>query len=90
MRQENNPELYYRGKRVIDEIDEWCHGLGKQIALQRQEYGLVSRKELPEVVDPNEFMEHDKVHSQLCIYKIFAFIILKGLCAVYKQIRANA
>ena len=77
MRQEDNPQIYYRGKRVIDEIDEWYHGLGKQIALQRQEYGLVLRKELPKVVDPNEFMEHDKVHSQLCIYKMFiAFIIL--------------
>ena len=65
MRQEDNPELYYRAKRAVDEIDEWCHGLGKQIALQRQEYALVLRKELPEIVDPNEFMEQDKVHNQL-------------------------
>ena len=68
MRQEESPELYYRAKRVIDEIDEWCHGLGKQIALQRQEYALVLRKELPEIIDPNEFMEHDKVHKQIYTY----------------------
>ena len=67
MRQEDNPELYYRVKRVIDEIDEWCHRLGKQIPLQRQEYALVLQKEWA-VVDPNKFMEHNKVHNQLNIY----------------------
>ena len=50
MRQEDNPVLYYSAKKVIDEIDEWCHGLGKPIALQRQEYTLVLRKELPEII----------------------------------------
>ena len=58
----DNPELYYWAKREIDEIDEWWHGLRKQITVQRQEYSLVLRKELP---DPNEFMEQDKVHNQI-------------------------
>ena len=61
IRRNDNPEMYYRGKRTIDEIDEWCHGLGKQIAVQRQEYALLMRKTLPQIVDPNEFLEHDLV-----------------------------
>ena len=61
IRRNDNQELYYRGKRTIDELDEWCRGLGKQIAIQRQEHALVMRRTLPEVIDPNEFLEHDLV-----------------------------
>ena len=35
------------GKWTIDENDEWCHGLGKKIAIQRQEYALVMHKRCP-------------------------------------------
>ena len=61
IRRNDNRELYYRGKRTIDELDEWCHGLGKQIAVQRQEHALVMHRTLPRIVDPNEFLEHDLV-----------------------------
>ena len=61
IRRNDNRELYYRGKRTIDELDEWCRGLGKQIAIQRQEHALVMRRTLPQIVDPNEFLEHDLV-----------------------------
>ena len=62
IRQNDDQEVYYRGKRTIDNIDEWCHGLAKKIAVQRQEYALVMRKTLPQIIDPNEFLEHDLVY----------------------------
>ena len=57
----DNQELYYRGKRVIDYIDQLCSGLGKDIAIQRQQHTLVMRKKLNQMVDPNEFLENDTV-----------------------------
>ena len=42
----DHEQLYYRAKRVIDSIEEWCHELSKDISLQRKEYGLVVREKL--------------------------------------------
>ena len=61
IRQNDDNDLYYRGKRTVDNIDEMCHGLAKQIAIQRHEYALVMRKQLPQIIDPNEFLENDQV-----------------------------
>ena len=68
IRRSDNRELYYRGKRTIDEIDEWCHGLGKQTAVQRQEYALVMCTTLPQILDSNEFLEYDLVWSTMGTY----------------------
>ena len=52
--------------KVIDVIEEWCHGLGSPIALQRKEHGLLVREKLPHVQDPNEFLSDEKV----CIARV--------------------
>ena len=57
----DDKELYYRGKHTINTLDEWGHGLGKDIAVQRQEFTLKMWKTLPQIIDPNEFLEHDMV-----------------------------
>ena len=57
----DNQELYYKGKRIIDELEEWCHGLGKGISYQRQERGVYVQQILHTIQDPNEFMENDTV-----------------------------
>ena len=35
--------LYYRGSRTMDYLDELCHRLGKEIAIQRQEHALLMK-----------------------------------------------
>ena len=63
IRQNDDKEVYYRG--TIDNTDEWCHGLGKKTAIQRQEYALVMRKTLPQIIDPNKFW-NTTWYSELC------------------------
>ena len=43
----DDERLYYKANRVIDTIEEWCQGLGKNISLQRKEHGLLVREQLP-------------------------------------------
>ena len=57
----DNEQLYYRANRVIDSIEEWCHGLSKDTSLQRKERGLVVREKLPHLQDPNEFLKDKEV-----------------------------
>ena len=73
IRQNDDQELYYRGKWIINKIDEWCHGLGKKIATQRQEYALVMHKTLPQIVDPNKFLKYDLVWSTMDIYMVLIY-----------------
>ena len=61
IRENDNPELYYRGRRAIDFIDELCHGLGKSIGVQRQEHALHMRQKLNTMMDPNEFLDNEMV-----------------------------
>ena len=66
-------QVYHRGTRVIDAIDEWCHGLGKDIAIQRQQHALSMRQKLQEIVDPNEFLNNDMVQLTRYLYGINIF-----------------
>ena len=61
----DNQDLYYKGKRIIDELEEWCHGLGKGISLQRKERAINVRQQMHKIQDPNEFLEHSTVCSLL-------------------------
>jgi len=54
-------QLYNRGTRVVDLINEWSHGLGKDIAIQRQQHALFMRQKIQKIIDLNEFLENDKV-----------------------------
>lgn len=54
-------QLYTKGMRVIDCIEEWTRGHAKDIAIQRQEHALVMKQRLQNIIDPNEFLEHDLV-----------------------------
>ena len=56
-----NEQLYYKASRVIDSIDEWCHGLSKDISLQRKQHRLVVREKLPQLQDANEFLNDVEV-----------------------------
>lgn len=58
-------KLYYKGQRVIDAIEEWCHGLGKDIAEQRREHGLLIREKMEDLTDPNEFLDDEQVQPLL-------------------------
>ena len=57
----NNERLYYKANRVIDTIEEWCQGLGKNISLQRKERGLLVQEQLPSLQDPNEYLNSEEV-----------------------------
>ena len=54
-------QLYTKGMRIIDCIDEWTRGHSKDIAIQRQEHALVMKQQLQNIIDPNEFLENDLV-----------------------------
>lgn len=56
-----NEQLYQKASRVIDAIDEWCHGLSKDISIQRKDHGLMVREKLPHLQDPNEFLHDEEV-----------------------------
>ena len=58
----DNEQLYYKANRVIDCIEEWCHGLSQDISLQRREHCLVVREQLPHVQDSNEFLKDKEVY----------------------------
>ena len=78
LRHNDDQTLYYRGSRTIDYLDELCHGLGKEIAIQRQEHALLMRGKLNVMVDPNEFLENDMVRSTRHLYVINAYILIIG------------
>ena len=42
-------------------INELCHGLGKDIGIQRQEHALLMRLKLNIVIDPNKFLDNEMV-----------------------------
>lgn len=63
----DNDQLYYKANRVIDCIEEWCHGLSKDISLQRRERGLLVREQLPYIQDPNEFLNDKEVATHACM-----------------------
>ena len=73
-REEENQELYHQGSRVTAMIDEWCHGLAKDISIQRQTHALKMRERLHEVVDPNEVLDNDMVRKY--IYHLFILMAL--------------
>ena len=54
-------QLYTKGMRTIDCIDEWTRGHSKDIVIQRQEHALVMKQQLQNIIDPNEFLENDLV-----------------------------
>ena len=60
----DDQQLYYTGQRVMDSVDEWCHGLGKDISIQRREYGLLVREKIKDLADPNEFLNDEMVDYQ--------------------------
>lgn len=61
IRSVDDQQLYYKGQRVMDSIDEWCSGLNGDIAVQKQEYGLVVREKIKDMTDPNEFLSNEMV-----------------------------
>lgn len=66
-------DLYYRANRVIDAVNEWCHALGKDIGLQRREHGIVLREKLPQMLDPNEFLDDYRVCTyMICYYNLYS------------------
>ena len=56
-----NDKTYEKGKRIIDLIEDWIHGLGKDMGIQKKERVLIVRQMLPKLEDPNEFLEHETV-----------------------------
>ena len=56
-----NRDLYIRGNMLIEIMNHWCHSLYKPIALQRQQHSLKMMKRLPLIVDPHEFLDHERV-----------------------------
>ena len=53
--------IYTKGKRIIDLIEEWGHGLSKDISIQKKERALAVRQMLHQMQDPNEFLENETV-----------------------------
>ena len=49
-RQQDNQELYYRGSKVIDLLNEWCHGLVRDIGV-RQQHALTMREKLHQIAE---------------------------------------
>ena len=66
---------YTKGKRIIDLVEEWGRGLGKDISIQKKERALMVRQLLHQLEDPNEFLEHDKV----CL-RVFYSLSLSNVC----------
>ena len=62
----DNQRLYYIGQRALDSIDDWCSGLGKDISIQRREYGLLAREKMKDMPDPNEFLNDETVRNLYC------------------------
>ena len=58
IRDNDSQDLYYRGRRATYFIDKLCHGLGKNIGIQRQKHALLMRHKLNTVIDPNEFLDN--------------------------------
>ena len=56
-----NKELYFKGNRLLDMLTQWCLSLTKAISLQRQQHSLKVTEHLPLLLDPQEFLENDKV-----------------------------
>ena len=60
-------QTYHKANKVIDTLEEWCHGLSKDISIQRKERGLIVREQLPLIQDPNEFLDHSEVFIHICV-----------------------
>jgi len=54
-------QLYNKGQRVIDTIEEWVGGLSNDVAVQRREYGVIVREKINNITDPNEFLSDETV-----------------------------
>ena len=61
IQQQDDQQLNYEGSRIIDVLDEWCHGLGRDIGMQRQQHAILMREKLHQISDPNEFSDHKMV-----------------------------
>ena len=61
LRNQDDQEVYHRGNRVINALEEWCHGLGRDISIQRQQHAVLLREKLHQITDPNEFLDHPMV-----------------------------
>jgi len=59
---------YTKVKRIIGLIEDWGHGLGKDISIQKKECVLAVRQMLHKLEDPNEFLENESVcpHFNFC------------------------
>ena len=57
-----NQELFIKGSRLLDILTQWCLSLSKAIALQRQQYSLTVSDNIPLLLDPQEFLEDEKVY----------------------------
>ena len=77
IRQQDDQQLFYQGHRIIDMLDEWCHGLKKDIGMQRQQHAILMRERLYQISDPNEFLDHEMVciapPSYACV--IFSYYV---------------
>ena len=56
-----NRNLFMRGSLLLEVLSQWGHSLSKAIALQRQQHSLKTIQSLPLIVDPQEFLENEKV-----------------------------
>ena len=56
-----NKELFIKGSRLLELLTQWCLSLSKAIALQRQQHSLTTAEHIPMLLDPQEFLENDKV-----------------------------
>lgn len=57
-----NKELFIKGSRLLELLTQWCLSLSKAIALQRQQHSLNTAEHIPLLLDPQEFLENEKVH----------------------------
>jgi len=58
---------YTKGKRIIDLIEDWGHGLSKDKSIQKKERALAVRQLLHKLEDPNEFLENERVCVHISI-----------------------
>jgi len=57
----DDERLFYKVDKAITCVEDWISGQGKDVTIQRKEYGLLVRKKLPYLQDPNEFLNDPEV-----------------------------
>lgn len=61
----DDEKLFYKADKAIICVEDWISGHGKDVTIQRKEYGLLVREKLPYLQDPNEFLNDPEVCNVL-------------------------